>query len=120
MKHFSDSIAAFGNLMTQVMGFSQYVREPVGEVCWRTTIPGTIFTIHVRSGMTADSTFTPAPDIGIRIYLMDSIQDASVLPMIRVRRTPHSLRNVRLQVGILWKYVVKHRDRSGSKLLVKG
>ncbi|MNR94432.1 hypothetical protein D3C71_899270 [compost metagenome] len=104
MKSFSDNVHAFGHLMVQTMGFQEFQRDATGEVYWQTSIPRTPYSIQVRSGMKPDNTYTPAPDIGIRVYLIDTVTHASIVPHIRVRRTEHSLRNVREKVGILWKY----------------
>jgi hypothetical protein len=100
--------------MVNRLGFHEYVRSS-GEVCWRFSIPKTVFVIHVRSGMRADGSQTPVPDIGIRIYLMD-ITDVPLKPVVRVRRTQHSLRNTWREVNTLHKFVLTHKDRSGRKL----
>ena len=103
MKHFVDNIAVFGNLMVETMGFQEFCRDETGEVFWQTSITGTKLAIQVRSGMRGDNSYTPAPDIGIRLYLIDLTTQAAVIPVVRVRRTEHSLRNVREKVGMLWK-----------------
>lgn len=100
--------------MVERLGFHQYLREN-DEVCWRYAIPKTIFVIHVRSGMKSDGSHMPPPDIGIRIYLMD-LTNIPQIPVIRVRRTQHSLRNVWREVNKLHKFVLQHRDKSGRKL----
>lgn len=87
------------------MRFQEFER-PNGEIYWQTSIPRTPYSIQVRSGMLADNTYTPAPDLGIRIYLIDTISLAPVAPVIRIRRTQHSLRNISEKVGYLWKEAI--------------
>ncbi len=102
MKRFSDNISVFRNLMVNTMRFQEFTRHN-DEICWQQSVPRTPYSIQVRSGMRADNTHTPAPDIGIRLYLVDTITLDSVVPLIRVRRTEHSLRNVREKIGFLFK-----------------
>ncbi len=119
MKNFSDNICAFGNLMVRTMGFQEFEREN-GEIYWQTSITRTPYSIQVRSGMRRDNSYTPAPDIGIRVYLIDTLTSASIVPYIRVRRTEHSLRNVREKVGVLWKYAVEKHRNSKTKAVRYG
>lgn len=107
MKHFADNIAVFRNLMVCTMRFQEFRRESNGEVFWQTSIPHTGLSIQVRSGMRGDGSYTPAPDIGIRLYLVDTVTLGAVAPVVRVRRTEHSLRKVREKVGVLWKLALE-------------
>lgn len=102
MKSFSNDIKAFRNLMVHTMRFQEFQRGN-GEICWQTSIPRTPFSVQVRSGMRDDNTYTPAPDLGIRLYLIDTVTFASIAPIVRVRRTEQALRKVREKVGVLWK-----------------
>ena len=88
--------------MVTTMGFQEFMRAN-GEIFWQTSIPRTPYSIQVRSGMREDNSFLPTPDIGIRLYLVETISLAPVVPLVRVRRTEHALRNVREKVGVLWK-----------------
>ena len=109
MKNFSDNVETFGKLMTRTMGFQEFQRDN-GEVIWQISVSRTPYSIQVRSGMRADNSYLPTPDIGIRIYLIDTVTQAVIVPIVRVRRTQYALRNVRERIGHLWRTALQQNS----------
>jgi len=107
MKSFShnlESLRATMNSLDEVKrtAFAES-RRPTGEIVWKASIPRTRLVMEIRSGMLEDNTFTPAPDLGLRIIVTDLQTLTPAGPTIRVKRTPYALLHLREKIGELWK-----------------